>query len=112
MLDEHLGYISDGIRLRHLGTAIAKAVRPGDVVLDLGCGSGVLGLLSLQSGASRVIAIDSTAMIEVAVRRFDARVLLIAVNCVAAGPFAFRRRSAPTSCSAIILAISALTTEL
>jgi len=70
MLDEHFGYISDDIRLRHLATAIAKAVRSGDVVVDLGCGSGVLGLLSLQAGASRVIAIDSTAMIEVARETF------------------------------------------
>jgi protein arginine N-methyltransferase 1 len=66
MLDEHFGYVTDGVRLRRFGAAIAKAVRPGDVVLDLGCGSGILGLLSFRAGASRVIAIDSTAMIEVA----------------------------------------------
>jgi len=66
MLSEHLAYLSDGVRVRCLGMAIGKAVRSGDVVLDLGCGSGILGLLSLRAGASRVIAIDSTPMLEVA----------------------------------------------
>ena len=34
-----------------------KIVKPGDVVLDLGCGTGFLGLLALQAGASRVHAV-------------------------------------------------------
>jgi len=66
MLDEHLGYVADRIRLEQFRAAIARTVKPGDRVADLGCGSGVLGLLCLQAGASRVVAIDSSAMIEVA----------------------------------------------
>ena len=66
MLDEHLGYVADRTRLESFRTAIAQVLRPGDRVADLGCGSGVLGLLCLQAGASRVYAIDATAMIEVA----------------------------------------------
>ena len=68
MLDEHLGYVADRIRLERFEAAVAAAVRPGDRVADLGCGSGVLGLLCLQAGAGRVIGIDSTAMLEVARR--------------------------------------------
>jgi len=66
MLEEHLGYVVDSIRLDAFRAAISRFVRPGDRVVDLGCGSGILGLMCLQAGASRVFAIDSTAMIEVA----------------------------------------------
>jgi SAM-dependent methyltransferase len=66
MLDEHLGYVADRKRLEQFKAAIARTLKPGDRVADLGCGSGVLGLLCLQAGASHVVAIDSSAMIEVA----------------------------------------------
>ncbi|MFO1316206.1 MAG: methyltransferase domain-containing protein [Burkholderiales bacterium] len=66
MLDEHLGYVSDRIRLDRFRAAIAEVLRPGDRVADLGCGTGVLGLLCLQAGASHVYAIDASAILEVA----------------------------------------------
>ncbi|MBE0621757.1 MAG: 50S ribosomal protein L11 methyltransferase [Burkholderiales bacterium] len=66
MLDEHLGYVADPRRIERFRAAIAKVVKSGDRVADLGCGSGILGLLSLQAGASRVIAVDDSAMIDVA----------------------------------------------
>jgi SAM-dependent methyltransferase len=66
MLDEHLGYVADPARIEQFTAAIAKTVKVGDKVADLGCGSGILGLLSLQAGASRVIAIDDSAMIDIA----------------------------------------------
>lgn len=72
MLDEHLGYVADRNRIERFKAAIARTLKAGDRVADLGCGSGVLGLLCLQAGASHVVAIDSTAMIEVA-RRTMAR---------------------------------------
>ena len=33
-------------------------IKPGDRVLDLGCGSGILGIAALKSGASFVMAVD------------------------------------------------------
>ena len=66
MLEEHLAYVADSIRLAQFRAAIAQVVRPGVSVADLGCGTGILGLLCLQAGAGRVFAIDSTAMINVA----------------------------------------------
>jgi len=66
MLDEHLGYVADDVRLEQFRAAVARVVKPENRVADLGCGSGVLGLLCLQAGAARVYAIDSTAMLEVA----------------------------------------------
>ena len=49
LLTEHFGYLSDALRLRRYGEAIAAVVREGDVVVDIGCGSGVLGLACLRA---------------------------------------------------------------
>lgn len=71
MLDEHLGYVADRIRREQFQAAIVKTIKAGDHVADLGCGSGILGLLCLQAGAGRVYGIDSTTMIEVARETFS-----------------------------------------
>lgn len=70
ILEEHLGYLSDPVRHARLRAAVATLIHPGDHVVDLGCGSGVLGLLCLQQGAQRVDGIDETAMIEAARQTF------------------------------------------
>ncbi|MBE0625929.1 MAG: class I SAM-dependent methyltransferase [Burkholderiales bacterium] len=66
LLDEQLEFVADRVRLEQFRSAIARAVKPGDRVLDLGCGSGVLGLMCLDAGAGHVTAIDSSAIIDVA----------------------------------------------
>lgn len=66
MLDEHLGYIADRVRSEHLKQAIARTIRPGNLVVDAGCGFGVLGLMCLQAGASHVWGIDQTAAVKIA----------------------------------------------
>src|SRR5262252_952841 len=66
VVDEHRLYLCDRARLRVFERAIAAAVRPGDVVIDLGAGTGVLGLLACRAGAARVYAIENGGMIEVA----------------------------------------------
>lgn len=37
---------------------IEKIIKPGDAVLDLGCGSGILSIVSLMYGADNAIAVD------------------------------------------------------
>lgn len=71
MLDEHLAYVADVIRLAQFQSAIAKVINGGERIADLGCGSGILGLLCLQAGAGHVYAIDSTTMLEVARKTFS-----------------------------------------
>lgn len=66
ILHEHLGYVADSIRNEQFKAAVAQIVKLGDCITDLGCGSGILGLLCLQAGASKVYAIDDSAMIEIA----------------------------------------------
>ncbi len=70
-LEEHLGYLIDPVRHARLRAGIANLIQPGDRVVDLGCGSGVLGLLCLQHAAGFVDGIDEGAMIEAARKTFQ-----------------------------------------
>ncbi|MFN3692336.1 MAG: 50S ribosomal protein L11 methyltransferase [Fervidobacterium sp.] len=46
---------------------LKKYIRPGMDVLDLGCGSGILGILAKKLGANRVLAVDNDPLaVEVA----------------------------------------------
>lgn len=62
VLDEHYRYLADTVRVSAYASAIAAVVKPGDVVLDLASGTGILGLLACRAGAGRVYAIDGGGM--------------------------------------------------
>jgi protein arginine N-methyltransferase 1 len=66
MLDEQRRYLSDLTRISLFRRAINAVVKPGDRVLDLACGTGVLGLLAMKAGAARVYQIDESPMIQLA----------------------------------------------
>jgi type I protein arginine methyltransferase len=55
-----------GTRLDRFATALAATVRPGDVVVDLGAGSGILSVLACRAGARRVYAIEDTDAVSIA----------------------------------------------
>ena len=57
-LDQYALMFADKLRMDAYSAAIARCVRPGDAVVDLGCGPGVFALLACKAGARRVYAID------------------------------------------------------
>ncbi len=66
VVDAHREYLADPARLSAFSRAIQEVVKPGDVVVDLGAGTGILGLLACRAGARKVYAIDAGGMIELA----------------------------------------------
>lgn len=63
VLDEHRQYLSDPNRLDAYRRAIEERVKPGYVVVDLGAGTGIMGLLACSAGAGRVYCIEATPLI-------------------------------------------------
>ena len=66
-----IGMLEDRIRTSRFIHAIRRTVRSGDVVVDLGTGSGVLAVAAAQAGAKHVYAIEVRAVAEVAERFFQ-----------------------------------------
>lgn len=63
IIDEHRQYLSDTVRVSAYRDAINEIVKPDSVVLDLGAGSGIMGLLACQAGAKRVYSIEADPII-------------------------------------------------
>jgi protein arginine N-methyltransferase 1 len=66
IVDEHREYLADLPRVNAFRTAIEETVKPGDVVLDLGSGTGILGLLACRAKAGRVYSVEATDLIGLA----------------------------------------------
>lgn len=59
----HYLMLRDEARNRFYENAIAAAVKPGDVVLDIGTGSGLLSMMAVRAGASHVYTCEENPVI-------------------------------------------------
>lgn len=57
-IEMHRRMVSDEVRTRRFRESIMASVKPGDTVLDIGAGSGILSLFAAQAGASRIYAVE------------------------------------------------------
>ncbi len=82
MFDQHRWLLSDQLRTLAFRDAIRLAVKPGDVCVDLGSGSGILAFFAAEAGASRVYAIERQHMADVAAlvarhNRYQDRIVVV-----------------------------------
>lgn len=58
--------LTDKTRVDAYAEGIRRTVQPGDVVIDLGTGTGILAMLAAQQDPKRIYAIEHGGIIEVA----------------------------------------------
>jgi protein arginine N-methyltransferase 1 len=66
LFEYHRGMLQDFDRVDRYREAIHAVVRPGDVVLDIGTGTGLLAYYACQAGARHVYAIDDGPILALA----------------------------------------------
>ena len=78
----HTRMLNDQPRTRRFLDAIAQTVRPGDVVVDLGTGTGILAMAAARAGARKVYAIEAGPIGPVARKLFAANGLADRIELV------------------------------
>ncbi len=66
MAEYHFSMLLDASRVAAFQQAIEAVVRPGDVVMDLGSGTGLLAFMALRAGAQRIYAVEEGVIIALA----------------------------------------------
>ena len=66
----HVVMLDDEPRTRGYMRALEAVMKPGDVVVDIGTGTGVLAATAARGGASRVYAVESSAIADAAEQVF------------------------------------------
>jgi hypothetical protein len=61
-LSIHRLMLSDRVRTEAYRKALRSPVEPGAVVLDVGAGTGIMGMLAVQAGARKVYAVEPTGI--------------------------------------------------
>ncbi|HEX5870426.1 MAG TPA: 50S ribosomal protein L11 methyltransferase [Longimicrobium sp.] len=78
----HTRMLNDQPRTQRFLSAIAEVVRPGDVVVDLGTGTGILAMAAARAGARKVYAIEAGPVGPVARKLFAANGLADRIELV------------------------------
>ena len=64
-LEQYGAMLMDPVRTAAYSAAIASAVRPGNVVVEIGTGPGFFALLACRAGARKVYAIETNPVLEI-----------------------------------------------
>jgi len=65
----HFPMLNDEERNQAFAAALRQQVRPGDHVLDIGTGSGLLAMLAIQAGAARVTSCEADPLLAAVARQ-------------------------------------------
>lgn len=65
-LSVHRWMLRDAVRNEAYRRGLAHAVKPGDVVLDMGAGTGLLSIFAAAAGARKVFAVERTGIASLA----------------------------------------------
>jgi hypothetical protein len=68
----HTMMLNDRVRTSTFLAGIREIVRPGDVVVDIGTGTGILAIAAAHAGAKHVYAIEATEIGKTALSLFEA----------------------------------------
>lgn len=68
----HIMMLNDRSRTDAFLAGIREVVQPGDVVVDIGTGTGILAIAAARAGASRVYAVEASSIGHVAAANFEA----------------------------------------
>lgn len=66
IIEYHQSMLNDKVRTQSFLRAILMTVNAGDIVLDIGCGTGILSYIARLAGAKRIYAIEEGPVIELA----------------------------------------------
>lgn len=69
----HRSMLADSARNEAYESAIRESVRPGDLVLDIGAGSGLLAMMAARAGAARVVACEADRLLAATAREIVGR---------------------------------------
>ena len=78
----HRSMVFDDVRNRAYGEALRQVIQPTSVVLDLGAGTGVLGLMAARLGAKRVYLVEPEDILAVGAEIVRANRLDSVVHCL------------------------------